>query len=61
MPKMNKFATISYIIIFDLKINITTLARKIIVIIMLAPKPNKCYTCYVMMLNKQTNEGILPK
>ena len=35
IPKINKLATISYIIIFDLKSIITTLARKIIVIIIL--------------------------
>ena len=53
---MNKFATNSYIYIRKHNHNITTTARKIIVILILAPKPNKCYTCYVMTLNNQISE-----
>ena len=57
MPKMNKFATNSYIYIRKHNHNITTTARKIIVILILASNYNKCYTCYVMTLNNQISEG----
>ena len=57
MPKMNKFATNSYIYIRKHNHNITTTARKIIVMLILASNYNKCYTCYVMTLNNQISEG----